>query len=158
LSLHGVREAILGPARITGLAFESDALVDELVASRVELPLLQFALAELWDARDVERRMICTDALAQMGGVPGALARHADGVLAALRARQGEIARQILTALVTGDGTRARLGGDELARVAGDATAVLEALVAGRLVTADVGADGATMYQITHDFLVDGWD
>jgi formylglycine-generating enzyme required for sulfatase activity len=169
LTIHGVREAIVGPARITGLRFESAALVDELVASAGssggELPLLQFALAQLWEARDVERGMICASTLASLGGVAGALARHADGVLAQLAPRHRPLSRIILTALVTAEGTRARRTAAELEALvpAGsepEATAaVLETLVQGRLVTIeDPGGDVAPLVQIAHDFLVDGWD
>jgi eukaryotic-like serine/threonine-protein kinase len=168
LSSHGVREAIVGPARITGLRFESGALVDELVgsagSSHGELPLLQFALAQLWEARDVERGMICAATLASLGGVAGALARHADGVLAELPPRHLPLARALLIALVTEEGTRARRTTAELRAVAstdGDAgatTAVLETLVRGRLVTVEDAGGEAASYQIAHDFLVDGWD
>src|SRR5439155_1420498 len=62
LTRHGGREAIGGPARITGRRFESAALVDELVASAGssggELPLLQFALAQLWEAGSVDAQII----------------------------------------------------------------------------------------------------
>ena len=66
------------------------SLVDELVRSmdtEGALPLLQFALAELWEHRDVEAGTISARALAEMGGVSGALARHADSVVAALPPR-----------------------------------------------------------------------
>jgi len=112
LTAQGIREAVVGPARITGLRFESAALVDELVASAGssagELPLLQFALARLWDTRDVERGMICAASLEALGGVAGALAGHADGVLATIPPRHLALARHVLTGLVTEDGTRAR--------------------------------------------------
>ena len=86
------------------------------------LPLLQFALAELWDARDVARASITAAALATIGGVGGALARHADEVLLGLAPEPRAAARRILIALVTLDGTRARrtetelAGGDPVAR------------------------------------------
>src|SRR5262249_24306500 len=71
LSPERLREAIVGPARAKGVSFESAALVDTLVeeAARAEggLPFLQFALAELWDARDVERRRIPASALSAIG-------------------------------------------------------------------------------------------
>ncbi|MEM9491596.1 MAG: protein kinase, partial [Myxococcota bacterium] len=55
MSSERVREAIVGPVRAKGVFFESDALIDMLVDSTDQaeggLPLLQFALAELWDAR-----------------------------------------------------------------------------------------------------------
>ena len=57
-----IREAIVRPAAAKGVAFESEALVDTLVAQTEHapggLPLLQFTLAELWDARDVDARTI----------------------------------------------------------------------------------------------------
>ena len=42
---------------------------------------LQFALAELWELRDQERKLIPAHALRDIGGVSGALARHADDIL-----------------------------------------------------------------------------
>ena len=166
LSSHAVREAIVGPARVTGLRFESPALVDELVGSAGssggELPLLQFALAELWEARDVERGMLRASALGALGGVAGALARHADGVIGRLAPRERAVARAVLTALVTADGTRARRTAAELGAVGpGErrrrVAAVLEALVRGRLVTIDARRATAS-YQLAHEALVDGWD
>ncbi|HRI51356.1 MAG TPA: serine/threonine-protein kinase, partial [Pseudomonadota bacterium] len=60
LTRDGLREAILGPARVRGVRFESADLVDELVNSTLNaeggLPLLQFALAELWEASAPQRR------------------------------------------------------------------------------------------------------
>ena len=88
LSPEGVREAIVGPARSRGVAFESEELVQTLVASTARgagsLPLLQFALAELWERRNPAQGRITREALEEMGGVAGALSRHADGVLARL--------------------------------------------------------------------------
>ena len=54
LSPAKIREAIVGPAQAKGVAFESVSLVEHLVTSTARpegLPLLQFALAELWEAR-----------------------------------------------------------------------------------------------------------
>ena len=86
MSPEGVREAIVGPARSRGVVFESEALIQTLVASTAHgagsLPLLQFALAELWERRDPAQGRITRAALEEMGGVAGALSRHADGVLA----------------------------------------------------------------------------
>src|SRR6185503_5218548 len=88
LTAERLREAVVGPVEAMGFSFESDELIVALVesATRAEggLPLLQFALAELWNARDEERRQIPASALAAIGGVEGALARHADDLLARL--------------------------------------------------------------------------
>jgi serine/threonine protein kinase/formylglycine-generating enzyme required for sulfatase activity len=162
LDRGGTREAVTGPARAKGVRFGSDAMVETLVASMTAdagtLPLLQFTLAELWDRRDVDARVIPEAALDELGGVAGSLARHADGVLTALPAAERTAARRILLALVTRDGTRASRERHELVGV-GDRTAetALEALVRGRLVVARDAADGAPVYTLAHESLLDAW-
>ncbi|NVB83277.1 MAG: SUMF1/EgtB/PvdO family nonheme iron enzyme [Kofleriaceae bacterium] len=153
-----IREAIVRPAAAQGVRFESDTLVDTLVEQTENapggLPLLQFTLAELWDARDVETRTIPSDALAALGGVAGALTRHADRILAGLDANGRESARQILLRLVTAEGTRARRSAGELLRERTD-RAALEVLVRGRIVVANDAQDGA--YEIAHEALLASW-
>ena len=65
-----IREVIVRPAAARGVVYESDALIDTLVDQTEHapggLPLLQFTLAELWDARDVGARMIRAEALAAL--------------------------------------------------------------------------------------------
>ncbi|HWO21496.1 MAG TPA: bifunctional serine/threonine-protein kinase/formylglycine-generating enzyme family protein [Kofleriaceae bacterium] len=160
---RGLREAIVGPARALGYTFEDAATIDDLVASgRRHLPLLQFALAELWDARDTSRRVIPAGALARIGGVTGALARHADGVLAGLPSGEHAAARTILIALVTAEGTRARRTHSELlelaARQSPRTDAALDALVRGRLLVAQRADSGESVYAIAHEALLHGWD
>lgn len=160
LGAHEIREVIVGPAAATGVKFETDAMVDELVAATAGadggLPLLQFALAELWAARDESTGTITAAALASLGGVEGALSRHADQVIASLPPAQQTAARRVLTRLVTAEGTRARKTEAELA--AGDAAtrAALDALVRGRLLVAHEADDGSA-YELSHEVLVRGW-
>jgi formylglycine-generating enzyme required for sulfatase activity len=164
LSAAGLREAIVNPARVRGVAFESEALVEELVqaASRAEggLPLLSFALAELWEARAVERRTIPATALLAIGGVAGALARHADAVLARLTAAEQSAARRLLCKLVTVEGLRVRRTDADLFPLGSSGTttahAALEALLRGRLLVAR-GTEAASTYEIAHEALVSGW-
>jgi len=167
LSEAGLREAIVAPARAQGFTFEPEALVDTLVAAgRAEgsLPLLQFALSELWERRDRERRVIPAEALVALGGVEGALARHADGVLAGLRPEQRGAARRVLLRLVLAEGARARRTATELLGEEGpegaQAQAALEALVRGRLVLAReaAGEAGIGTYELAHEALLRGWD
>ncbi len=156
-----IREVIVGPAQATGIGFETEALVDQLVDTTGEaegsLPLLQFALAELWEARDVERGLVTAAELEAMGGVAGALSRHADQVVGSLPPGQAAAAQRILTRLVTAEGTRARRSEAEL--TAGDATAgaALDTLVRGRLLVAHEGDEGSA-YELAHEGLVRGWD
>jgi eukaryotic-like serine/threonine-protein kinase len=165
LSPAKLREAIVGPARVKGFSFETEAMVDTLVDSAARaggaMPLLQFALAELWEARDQAARKIPASALDGIGGVAGALARHADEVVQRLLPQQRAAARSVLLRLVTAEGTRARRAEGELAGEHGDpaARAALAALVRGRLLVAREGeAEQESAYEIAHEALLGGWD
>lgn len=153
-----IREAIVRPAAIKGVRFESDelvaSLVDQTESAPGGLPLLQFTLAELWDARDVDAKLIRAGALAALGGVAGALSRHADRVLAGLDSAGLGAARELLLRLVTAERTRARRSEGELL-VDGSQRAALEVLVRGRIVVANDAQDGA--YEIAHEALVTSW-
>ncbi|MEZ4358539.1 MAG: SUMF1/EgtB/PvdO family nonheme iron enzyme [Kofleriaceae bacterium] len=157
-----MREAVVAPARLKGVRFEDPAMVDELVAAVPPraggLPLLQFALAELWARRDVGAKIIPRRALEEIGGVAGALAGHADHVLASLPAPARVAARRLVLALVTEEGTRGIRRRDELLGRGDDAAeAALEALVAGRLVAARDRGDEAPGYQLVHESLISSW-
>jgi formylglycine-generating enzyme required for sulfatase activity len=155
-----VREVIVGPAQATLVRFESEELVDTLVdaTARAEggLPLLQFALAELWEARDLSTGVIGVAALEAMGGVAGALSRHGDTVLAAMQSPVRAEARRMLMRLVTLDNTRVRRSEAELRAETEPAHGALDALVRARLVVAQDGEDGSA-YELAHEALLHGW-
>lgn len=161
LDAAAIRETIIRPAQASNARFADGALVDQLVdateASAGGLPLLQFALAELWDRMDTRRMVIEERALVEIGGVEGALARHADGVMAAFEQRKRELAEDCLVRLVTVQRMRAHrsldylLGGRDRRRLE-----VLATLVDGRLVVVqDVG--GEPSYGLAHDALITSW-
>ncbi|HLL00757.1 MAG TPA: SUMF1/EgtB/PvdO family nonheme iron enzyme [Myxococcaceae bacterium] len=160
LTPEEMREAIVGPARVKGVRFENEALVDTLVASTSTteggLPLLQFALAELWDARDKTSGVITQAALDGLGGVAGALAKHADAAVDSLLPDQRVAARGVLLRLITADGTRARKTDRELVGDDPRYRAALEALVRARLLVAREAEEG-TSYEVAHEALVTGW-
>ncbi|MFL5416080.1 MAG: protein kinase domain-containing protein [Myxococcales bacterium] len=160
LSREGIREAVMGPAAALGVRFESDELIHTLVEATAAadggLPLLQFALAELWSARDRETGTIRSSALEAMGGVAGALTRHADAVLNGLRPEQRDQARRIFLDLVTADRTRARRNEAELTLGDPAAKATLDALVRGRLLVAHDATEGGA-FDIAHEALIRDW-
>jgi DNA-binding winged helix-turn-helix (wHTH) protein len=82
---EALRRAIKEPAARQLVRFESEVLVDEMIAEveaeRGALPLLAFAVHRLWQERDRERRMLTREAYLRIGGVAGALARHAEATL-----------------------------------------------------------------------------
>ncbi|MBL9019426.1 MAG: protein kinase [Myxococcales bacterium] len=161
LSPSDLREAVVGPARTSGVRFESDQMVDQLVAAVAgnpgALPLLQFTLAELWQARDLERAVIPQRALEVLGGVEGGLAGHADAVLLELGAAQRAAARRIVMRLVTAAHTRAVRERDELIDEGEVSAAALESLVRGRLVVARDTVDGTPGYELAHEALIRSW-
>jgi WD40 repeat protein/serine/threonine protein kinase len=159
LSERGLRDAIVGPARALGYELASPQMIELLVASgRRHLPLLQFTLAELWDARDDATRTIPADALDRIGGVAGALARRADQVMAALGDADREIAWRVLVRLTTAEGTRAVMTRGQLGEVVGDRVAVervVERLVSARLLAVSTGGDDRV--EVVHEALFTGW-
>lgn len=158
LSAEKIREVITGPAHKKGVSFENEEVLKVLVESTAQadggLPLLQFALAELWEVKTGD--VITAGALQSIGGVEGALARHADHVLSRLQAEQRYVARRILMNLVTLEGTRARRIEEELTREGAPAKAALEAMVRGRLLVARDTPEGAA-YEVAHEALIKGW-
>ncbi|HEX8108914.1 MAG TPA: serine/threonine-protein kinase, partial [Kofleriaceae bacterium] len=111
LGHDGLRQALVRPAEQAGHVFESDELVGRMIADVAlapgALPLLQFAAARMWDARDRSRRVMTAASYLAMGGIAGALAVHADAVLAELSPGRRRLAQSVFQRLVTADGTRA---------------------------------------------------
>ncbi|MFO0761175.1 MAG: protein kinase [Byssovorax sp.] len=143
-----------------GYAFEDEALKGELLAALKEtagaMPLVQFALTELWRKRDPERKLVTRAGLSAIGGIAGALERHADHTLAEIvRSRAGaELrARSLLLALTTPQGTRASLAPKALYAAAGPGgREVAEAFERARLIVP--GPGGLTL---AHEALLTQW-
>ncbi len=157
----GLRAALEGPAELAGYRFEPPALVDRMLddlgASRDALPLLSFAASRLWERRDRAQRVLGEDAYAVIGGVAGALARHAEEIVEAMPASR-RLLRALLLRLVTADGSRAIVELAEL-RALGDASEVdvlVEQLAAGRLVVVH-GGDAGGAVELTHESLIERW-
>lgn len=94
--------AIQEPARRVGVGFEDGLLADIVADMQTQpgaLPLLQYALTELFNAR--QGRQMTRQAYATIGGVPGALARRADEIFHTLTSQQQTAARQMFLRLVT---------------------------------------------------------
>ena len=145
-----LRRALLQPALGCGYRFEDEALVDEMLdevrGERGVLPLLAFAAARLWEARNRERRLLPREAYRRLDGVSGALAQHAEAALERVGPGRETLVREIFRNLVTAEGTRAVRGTEELLSVFGDgrqvAAEVLRALVDARLLVAYEAAAG----------------
>jgi WD40 repeat protein len=159
-----LRQALEQPLEAVGYAYDNPGLVEEMIgAVRGEvasLPLLQFSARMLWERRDRQQRRLLRAAYEQFGGVAGALASHADGVLAGLSSTQLTISRQLLLRLVTAEGTRQSLSRRRLLEGAERGSSdVLERLADARLVTVGQGRaddEGATL-ELAHEALITHW-
>ncbi|MFN3255666.1 MAG: BTAD domain-containing putative transcriptional regulator [Ilumatobacter sp.] len=112
-------QAIVEPARSVDLVVESGLipLITRDVADEPgALPLMQYALTELVEARDGRRLTI--DAYERTGGVIGALARRAEEIYLGLPAAARTAAQELFVQLVTvdeeNDDTRRRVRRTEL--------------------------------------------
>jgi len=107
-----LRRAIQEPARNRGVTFEVgliERLLDDVGDEPGNLPLLQFALSELWLHREGNR--LTHDAYDAIGSVGGALARYADSLYSQLLPTEQMLARRLFVQLVhpgdeTGDTRR----------------------------------------------------
>jgi eukaryotic-like serine/threonine-protein kinase len=162
---EGLREALVAPVEMLGYRFESDAIVGEMIDALANtpggLPLLQFSAAKLWDARDREQRLLTVRSYTSIGGITGALATHADDVIAQLNAPAQKLTQRIFRRLVTPERTRAIVELADLQQLAGDPTEVartIDTLVAGRLLVVQQRADkSAGSVELVHESLIDRW-
>jgi serine/threonine protein kinase len=119
LSTSELEDAIRGPAERVGAVLEKGlvpAVITDVVDQPGALPLLQYALMEMFELRDGRR--LTTRAYQSIGGVPGALSRRAEAVFSDLDDDEKDTARQMFLRLVTlGEGaedTRRRVLRSEL--------------------------------------------
>ena len=125
----------------------------------------------LWDQRDKSERVLLREAYESLGGVAGALTRHADAVLDGFSPQELGVARALLLRLVTPEGTRkvtpreqALEGLDEL--VPPDVRATMQSQsipespskrVLTRLTEARLVSVTKTVLELTHESLVRSW-
>ncbi|HSK04477.1 MAG TPA: WD40 repeat domain-containing protein, partial [Kofleriaceae bacterium] len=101
-----------------------------------------------------------TKAYDAIGGVTGALARHADETVDAMPASERQLARKAFRHLVTFEGTRAVLEREELHQLLGetaDAGRLIERLVEARLLVSSENDRGAGVVEIVHEALIREW-
>jgi WD40 repeat protein/class 3 adenylate cyclase/tRNA A-37 threonylcarbamoyl transferase component Bud32/energy-coupling factor transporter ATP-binding protein EcfA2 len=119
LTAEEIKETIYRPAERVGISMEpglAEAIVNDVIDQPGALPLLEYALTELFERRENGR--LTFDAYRSIGGVLGALQRRADESYAGLDERGKEFSRQMFLRLVTlGEGvedTRRRVLRSEL--------------------------------------------
>jgi len=160
--------AIAQPALRVGLRIDPDLIaqiINEMRGEPGALPLMQFALKDLFDSRQEKGGIIAltlADYL-ERGGIHKALERHADRAFAGLSENEQELAHSIFSGLIeigrgTQDTKRTALF-DELVPAntqAEDVGAIVQKLADARLITTDEMAGKETV-TISHEKLIDAW-
>jgi len=165
-----LRRALVQPATRCGYRFEDDDLVEEILAEvegeRGALPLVAFAMARLWEKRDRDNGLLTRQAYHDIGGVDGALARHAEETIDRIGSERLSVVRQLFRNLVTPEGTRAVPELRELLTVFEDsqreaAEEVLRSLIDSRLITSykthEEGREPTKRVEIIHESLLANW-
>jgi len=157
-----LERAIVEPALSAGAEFEP-GLVSEIAADVSDqpgaLPLLQYALTELWERRVSD--LLTRDAYRELGGVAGALTRRAEELYDAASETEGAAVRRVFGRLVTpGEGTEDTRRRALRAEVAIDSTSstVVDRYGAARLLSFDT--DPTTrepMVEVAHEALIREW-
>jgi WD40 repeat protein/class 3 adenylate cyclase len=166
LTADEFERAIVAPADGVGVRLEP-GLLAEMVADVAHepgaLPLLQYALTELYERREAE--VLTREAYVAIGGVSGALAGRAEEVYMGLGPAAQEASRQLFLRLVTlGEGTedtRRRVERGELDAIEvdhGAMTEVLDAFGGSRLLSFDRDPrSGASTIEVAHEALLREW-
>ncbi|MGD9599677.1 MAG: tetratricopeptide repeat protein [Steroidobacteraceae bacterium] len=157
------------PAAAAGLRFESrvdggesldEVLRDEAVRSPEALPLLEFALEELYERRAGDGTLTFA-AYRDIGGVEGALARRAEFVFGGLAPEVQASLPRVLGRLIaaTASGTDSFVRRSAALDEFTDARerSLLHALVDARLCVSELGHDARAGTSIAHEALIRHW-
>jgi WD40 repeat protein/serine/threonine protein kinase len=155
------------PLRLLEYDYDDPQLVPEMItaagAESAVLPLLQFTAHLLWERRDRSARRLTREAYEEMGGVEGALATHADGVLESLQPAAQRLAREVVLRLVTTERTRRVVPLSRLLEgLSPEGREVVSRLVAARLLVVrragqeSEDTDDAEL-ELAHESLIRNW-
>ncbi len=165
-------QAIVKPAELQGYGFEEGllaAILQHIVGQEKGcLPLLQFALTELWERRDRLTYQLTLAQYNQQGGVIGALNRYAEQMYQSVSEQKRDWIKRIFLKLVRtredGKDTRQRQLKQKLLEISGDDPVdqqainnVLNELINGRLLVTGKDTDREAWVDLAHEALMEGW-
>lgn len=167
LSAEELERAITKPAEQVGMTFEPGlvtAIIADVNYQPSALPLLQYALTELFEQR--RGRQITREAYQAIGGTVGAVAKRADEIYLALDDAGKKAAHQMFLRLVTlGEGTedtRRRTPQSELLALSADPEVmdeVIDAFASYRLLSLDRDPlTRAPTVEVAHEAILRQWE
>jgi hypothetical protein len=165
LNREELARVIEQPARRVGLRFESglpERIIADVEAQPGSLPLLEYALAALWERRN--EGVLSHVSYLEMGGISGAIATTAENVFTALTTDLQEAARRVFQRMVRpatiGEGgadTRRRV---RLSEIGGDDWRVVERFAAPTARLVVIARDhetGEQSAELAHESTVQAW-
>lgn len=159
-----LERAITAPAAAAKVDFEPGLTAHieaDMAGHTTALPLLQYALTELFEHRSGSTMTI--EAYRRLGGVTGALSRRAEHLYASLSLPEQELSREIFVRLVAlnenGPDTRRRAAVDELSdEDRDDVDRVLDTFGRARLLSFDRDpVSRSPTVEAAHEALIDEW-
>ncbi|OAB57660.1 hypothetical protein AY600_00655 [Phormidium willei BDU 130791] len=161
MSREELREVIEKPIQNSGVTFEVglvERILDDINDQPGNLPLLEFALTELWSQRNSASLSHTT--YEKIGGVEGALARHANQIYSKFKAKDKKKIKQIFIQLVYPENTnkdtrrsatKKELGGDKNWHL-------VTHLANDRLIVTSRNLQGEELVELAHESLIYYWD
>jgi WD40 repeat protein len=156
-----LQAAVEQPATMLGVKIESgltERILDAVSAQAGDLPLLEFALNQLWaKQRDAQ---LTHAAYEEIGGVEAALARYAEEAYGRLNEEEKERARRLFIQLVRpGEGTEDTRRLATRAEVGEENWDLVTRLASARLVVSSRDEEtGVETVEIVHEALIGGWE
>ncbi|QUQ65809.1 nSTAND1 domain-containing NTPase [Kutzneria sp. CA-103260] len=156
MSRDELRAAVVAGGEVTFDSGLVERILDDAGTAPGRLPLVEFALRELWDKQSAG--LLTHAAYDELGGVAGALVGYADGVYGAMPEDERPAARRLLVGLA-----RPAEDGDFIRRpvllsdVDESLRPALAKLAASRLVVVGRAADGTEIVDLAHQALVQQW-
>jgi hypothetical protein len=152
-------QVIEKPAEKLGVTFEVglvERILDDVEDEPGNLPLLEFALTELWKRRT--GKQLTHAAYEEIGEVKGALTRHADENYSKLSATEKEQVRRIFIQLVRpGEGTQDTRRLATKAELSEASWGLVKHLADARLVVTSRNAADQETVEVIHETLIRNW-
>ncbi|MEH2205697.1 MAG: hypothetical protein V7K53_16720 [Nostoc sp.] len=152
-------QVIEKPAGKLGITFQDglvERILDDVEDEPGNLPLLEFALTELWKRRT--GKQLTHAAYEEIGEVKGALARHADENYGKLSATEKEKVRRIFIQLVhPGEGTEDTRRLATKAELGEASWELVKQLADNRLVVTSQNSANQETVEVVHEALIRNW-
>ena len=171
LEEKGLKSAITKPVETKQYEFEEglpEIIIQQIGQEKNFLPLLQFALTELWEQRDHDTRSLTLAHYIDLGGVLGALNRRAEEIFNNFQPKEKFWAKRLFLKLVRtgmeGKDTRQRQSKQKILQISGQdleeqrvLKKVVKRLTQERLIVSGKDVEGSAWIDLAHESLMGEW-